>query len=164
MTASTPPISPDRSLGETLDFLRLLWAVDHAMHRTSKAMERNLGVTGPQRLIVRIVGRFPGVTSGEVARIIDAHPSTVTGLVKRLRRRGLLRVDADPADGRRVRLALTPAGREVDQESPGTIEAATHATVRTVGGKRIALTMTVLRQLWHQLARGRQAPVERRSR
>ena len=46
-------------LGETVEFLRLVWAVDHALQTTSKRMARSLGVTGPQRLVVRIVGRVP---------------------------------------------------------------------------------------------------------
>ena len=49
--------APDApSLGPTLDFLRLLWELDHALQRRSKRMARALGLTGPQRLVLRIVG------------------------------------------------------------------------------------------------------------
>ena len=44
------------SLGEPLEFLRLLWAVAHALHSTSKRLEATLGVTGPQRLGLQMVG------------------------------------------------------------------------------------------------------------
>lgn len=148
---SAPRSPAAQSLGESLDLLRLLWAVDHAMHRTSKRMEARLGVTGPQRLLLRIVGRFPGITAGEVARFIDAHASTVTGLVKRLRRRGLIRVEPDPADRRRVRLALSVAGRDVDVQASGTIEAAIAATLVALGSRRVALAAGVLRELRRQL-------------
>ena len=40
-------------LGAVLDFMRLLWAVDHALQSTSKRMESTFGLTGPQRLVVR---------------------------------------------------------------------------------------------------------------
>src|SRR5437899_11490374 len=77
-------------LGAVLDFMRLLWAVDHALQSTSKRMEANFGMTGPQRLVVRIVGRFPGTPAGRVAQILHVHPSTLTGIRKRLAARGIL--------------------------------------------------------------------------
>src|SRR5207249_10394609 len=89
-------------LGAVLDFLRLLWAVDHALQSASKRMESNFGMTGPQRLVMRIVGRFPGIAAGRVAEILHVHPSTLTGLLKRLESRGLLQRRTDPGDARRV--------------------------------------------------------------
>ena len=54
-------------LGAVLDFMRLLWAVDHSLQSASKRMESTFGITGPQRLVVRIVGRFPGIAAGREA-------------------------------------------------------------------------------------------------
>jgi hypothetical protein len=48
------------ALGDILDFMRLLWAVDHGLHSTSKRMNTSIGVTGPQRLVLRMTGKFPG--------------------------------------------------------------------------------------------------------
>ena len=45
-----------RRLGRVLEFMRVLWAVDHALQSTSKWMEVRLGVTGPQRLVIRMIG------------------------------------------------------------------------------------------------------------
>jgi DNA-binding MarR family transcriptional regulator len=103
-------------------------------------MEARLGVTAPQRLVIRIVGRFPGISAGEVSDILHLHPSTLTGVLKRLEERGLVGRRADPADARRALLELTPRGREVDELRSGTVEAAVRralrrmppATVRTV--------------------------------
>jgi hypothetical protein len=80
------PLPP---LGETIDFLRLIWRVDHALHQASKRMQASLGVTGPQRLVIRIVGRFPGLTAGQLAEILYVDPSTMTGVLERLERRCL---------------------------------------------------------------------------
>jgi DNA-binding MarR family transcriptional regulator len=116
--ASLPP------LGEVLDFMRLIWAMDHALQRTSKRMERTLGVTGPQRLVLRIVGRFPGIPAGDLARLLHVHASTLTGILARLQRHGLIRRRTDPRDRRRSLLGLTERGRRFDVETEGTIEAA----------------------------------------
>src|SRR6185436_8768825 len=85
-------------LGAVLDFMRLLWAVDHALQSASKRMEATHGVTGPQRLVVRIVGRFPGIAAGRIAEILHVHPSTLTGILKRLEQRQILTRRSDPRD------------------------------------------------------------------
>ena len=90
------------SLGPELEFLRLLWQVDHALQRRSKRMAKELGLTGPQRLVVRIVGRFPGLPAGELAELLHVHPSTLTGILARLERGGWIARRADPRDRRRA--------------------------------------------------------------
>jgi MarR family transcriptional regulator, organic hydroperoxide resistance regulator len=119
-----------RELGPVLDFMRALWALDHALQSASKRMEATRGVTAPQRLVVRIVGRFPGISAGEVADILHLHPSTLTGVLKRLEERGLLERRPDPADGRRALLLLTAGGRRMDRLRDGTVEAAVRRALR----------------------------------
>lgn len=120
------------ALGEVLDFMRLLWEVDHALQRTSKRMNTTLGVTGPQRFVIRIVGRFPGIPAGHLAEILHVHPSTLTGVLKRLERQGLIRRRLDARDRRRSLLGLTDKGRRFDVGAEGTVEAAIqHALGRT---------------------------------
>ena len=41
------------SLDEVLDFLGLIWNVDHALQSLSKRMSSQHGITGPQRLVLR---------------------------------------------------------------------------------------------------------------
>src|SRR5512147_173306 len=115
--------SDQRELGQVLEFMRALWAVDHELQSSSKRMEATSGVTGPQRLVIRMVGRFPGIAAGKVSEILHLHPSTLTGVLKRLETRGLLERHVDPADGRRALLTLTEKGRAVDAARGGTVEA-----------------------------------------
>ena len=63
--------------------MRLLWAVDHGLQTRSKRMAVGLGITGPQRLVLRIVGRFPGISAGQLSRILHLDPSTLTGILRR---------------------------------------------------------------------------------
>jgi DNA-binding MarR family transcriptional regulator len=113
-----------RNLGQVLEFMRVMWALDHELQSASKRMEASAGITGPQRLVVRIVGRFPGISAGAVSEILHLHPSTLTGILKRLTDRGLVERRSDPADARRALLELTARGRSVDEQRSGTIEAA----------------------------------------
>ena len=127
-----------------LEFMRSLWALDHQLQSASKRMEAGSGVTGPQRLVVRIVGRFPGISAGEVSQILHLHPSTLTGILKRLSDRGLVERRADPRDARRVLLHLSARGRGIDGVRTGTVEAAVRRTLsrlrpRTVRAAREAV-------------------------
>jgi DNA-binding MarR family transcriptional regulator len=125
-------------LGAVLDFMRLLWAVDHALQSASKRMEAAYGVTGPQRLVVRIVGRFPGIAAGRVAEILHVHPSTLTGILKRLELRGILQRRSDPRDARRALFALTNKGRRLDTLRTGVVEQAVRRVLGKDPGKVLA--------------------------
>jgi DNA-binding MarR family transcriptional regulator len=160
------PLLTDRTslpaLGETLDFLRLIWAVDHALLRTSRRMEMTLGVTGQQRLVVRIVGRFPGLPAGQLARLLHLHPSSLTGLLQRLDRLGLVKGTTDPADRRRLLLQLTQKGRKFDIAAPGTAEAAVERVLVGARAGDLARARAVLVRITDALLREADASVPRR--
>src|SRR5262245_23851109 len=86
------------SLDPVLTFLRQIWSVDHALQKMSKRMASNLGLTGPQRLAMRVIGRHPGLAAGEVAALLHLDPSTVTGILGRLERAKVISRKSDPAD------------------------------------------------------------------
>jgi DNA-binding MarR family transcriptional regulator len=111
-------------LGDVLDFMRGLWALDHALQSASKRMESTLGVTGPQRLVIRIVGQAPGISAGKLAQILHVHPSTLTGVLSRLEQRGILVRKEDPGDRRRALFSLTARGSGLNVPQEGTVESA----------------------------------------
>src|SRR5438067_4845878 len=140
-------------LGAVLDFMRLLWAVDHSLQSASKRMEASFGITGPQRLVVRIVGRFPGIAAGRVAEILHVHPSTLTGILKRLEARGVLQRRSDPRDARRALFGLTNKGRKLDTVRTGVVEQAVRRVLGTDPAK-VAAAQEVLFALSEELDAG----------
>lgn len=120
-------------LGKVLGFMRVLWAVTHGLEATSKRMASTLGVTGPQRLVLRIVGRFPGISAGRIAELLCVHPSTLTGVLKRLQEAKLLDRRHDPADARRAVFKLTEGGEQINTSRTGTVEAAVRRALSRVG-------------------------------
>ncbi len=135
------------ALGEALDFLRLFWAVDHALNRRSKRLAIEIGVTGPQRIALRIVGRFPGIPAGRLAELLHLHPSTLTGVLARLEKSGLIARRADPRDRRRALLALSERGRRLDQEDSGTGEAELERALASVPRRDLEVVRRVLLDL-----------------
>ncbi len=127
--------------------MQLLWAVVHGLQSTSKRMTAALGVTGPQRLVLRVLGLFPGLSAGDLASVLHVHPSTLTGVLQRLvAQRWLLRVE-DPGDRRRAVLRLTARGARVNAVVGGTVESAVAAALDVVSNRDRAATMRVLARL-----------------
>jgi MarR family transcriptional regulator, organic hydroperoxide resistance regulator len=135
------------AMGPVLEFMRVVWALDHALQKTSKRMETTLGITAPQRLVIRILGRFPGMSAGLLAIILHLHPSTLTGVLKRLHRRGLITRRADPRDHRRAVFGLTAKGRSLDVEAGGTVEAAVIAAFEEMPKTKIRDAAEVFQKL-----------------
>jgi DNA-binding MarR family transcriptional regulator len=136
-----------RSLGEVLDFMRLLWAVDHGLQSNSKRMETTHGVTGPQRLVIRLVGQHPGISAGELASLLHVHPSTLTGVLGRLEARGAVVRRPDPADKRRALLGLTTKGAKLDKLRSGTVEALVRSSLGRQPPPRVRAARDVLAAL-----------------
>jgi MarR family transcriptional regulator, organic hydroperoxide resistance regulator len=151
MDKELPP--DDANLGVALEFMKLLWGVNHALQSRSKRMELTLGVTGPQRLVVRILGRLPMASAGDLARHLHVHPSTLTGVLKRLETRGLLKRQNDSDDKRRALFKLTKHGEQVDMLKVGTVEAAVKRALRRIPERDVAGVANLLRIVTEELDR-----------
>lgn len=93
---------------------RIIRAVD--LH--SRELSRRHGLTGPQALILSAVERQGPLTAGDLARRVSLSQASITDVVKRLERRGLLvRFRAD-TDRRQVLVMATDAGRGILRDAP----------------------------------------------
>jgi DNA-binding MarR family transcriptional regulator len=138
---------------DSLDFLALLWRVEHVLQRASKSMLARQGITGPQRLVVRLIGINPGIGAGDLARLLHHHPSTLTGVLQRLEEKRLILRDIDPNDRRRARFTLTAAGRAIDGLHEGTIEASVAAVLPTMDPADLSTTARALSTLAEAIER-----------
>lgn len=140
-------------LPETLQFIRLLWQLDHALNKRSRRLLREAGVTAPQRFLIKVVGMRPGCTPGELARFLHVTPATVTRVVQRMEAAGFLRREPDQEDSRRVRLHLTPKGRRVDERCSGPTETPVGRVLSETPRARILETRRLLVALVESLER-----------
>jgi DNA-binding MarR family transcriptional regulator len=113
----------DVNLDEVLDFMGLLWAIEHLLKSTSKLTFKRTGLTGPQRLVLRIVEQRPGIAPSELVTLIHLHKSTLTGILRRLEHRRLLVRVRDDRDRRRTKLLPADSRRTADASAP-TLESA----------------------------------------
>lgn len=133
----------------TLDFLRTLWALDHGLQSHSKRMRAKIGVTGPQRLVLRMVALNPGIAPSEIARMLHFHKSTVTVIVDSLESAKLVKRSPNKEDGRSVTLTLTARGSKIARTTAGTVE----GTVRKILSKHGRADVALARDLLESLAR-----------
>jgi DNA-binding MarR family transcriptional regulator len=137
---------------DAAEVVRNLRRLFKAIHEHSKAILRKTGFSGPQVWALTILRTEPGLSLGELADRLFAHPSTVSGIVDRLERRGAIRRAVDPLDGRGIRLSLTALGRRLLRRSPSPFQV----------GLRRALEDLPSSQL-RQLRRGLEQVVEHTS-
>ncbi len=92
---------------------------------------RPIGLTNGQFSLLVSLNRPkpPGMTA--VARLLAMDRTTLTAALKPLRRRGLLKVAADPADGRGRLMSLTAKGRRLLARAVP-VWRKTHAAVETL--------------------------------
>ena len=143
---------PNDHVDPILEFIRRMWAVDHELQRVSKRMVERIGLTAPQRLAVRFIGRHSGVTLGRLAELLHLHAGTVTGIVRKLEELGLVVQTRSVEDTRRRHLSLTAKGRQLDRRRKGPVEAAVRRTAVEVTSKELETAAAVLDVLAKNLA------------
>ena len=97
----------DPAVREVADLLRDLL---HALLRASFPAWMDLPLTLPQLRVVFTVAHNQTSSVRQIARQLEIGEPTASYLIEKLVQAGLLRRSEDPADRRRVRVELTPAG------------------------------------------------------
>jgi DNA-binding MarR family transcriptional regulator len=87
-----------------------LQAAYHAIHRRLDVATRQHGLESPEALILAVLLRDPGCSPGEIRGRLGQHRSTLSSVLDRLERDGMIRRAPNAFDGRRFELKLTRAG------------------------------------------------------
>lgn len=94
---------------------RLIFLLNAGQRRVQRWIEAKMaakgGLTAAQSGVLFLLGDQDGVLIGEAADALDLAPSAMTGLIDRMTRAELVERQADPKDGRAMRLHLTDKGR-----------------------------------------------------
>jgi DNA-binding MarR family transcriptional regulator len=90
--------------------------------------------------------------AGQLAEVLHIHPSSLTGMLRRLEAAELLRRESDPFDRRRALLALTKRGQRLNDQREGTIEAVVAEALSKMSKQRVASAKTVLKAIAAALA------------
>lgn len=99
-----------------------------ALRLNTRAIERELGISLAQLWVLQLLNERPADSLSELAVATATHQSSVSVVVSRLVARHLATRTSAPDDKRRIRIEVTPEGRELLERAPTTTQA------RLVGG------------------------------
>ena len=78
-----------------------------------------IGLTYPQYLVMMVLWEQDGQPVNDIARRLYLETNTVTPLLKRMEAAGLVAREKESADGRKVIIRLTEAGRALEKRASG---------------------------------------------
>jgi DNA-binding MarR family transcriptional regulator len=84
----------------------------------SRSLVKRVGLTGPQLMVLKEVTDSGEVSVGEVARAISSSQGTVTDIVERMEKKGLVVRRRSDYDRRRVLVHVTEAGKQLLEKAP----------------------------------------------
>jgi DNA-binding MarR family transcriptional regulator len=109
----------ERLAGRTMDGLR---RIVHALHIGTSSSERAIGLSSAQLFVLRQLDIESEQSLGDLARRTRTTPSSVSEVVSRLVRQGLVTRAASVRDRRRAVLTLTAAGAALVRSAPETVQ------------------------------------------
>ncbi|PWK53899.1 MarR family winged helix-turn-helix transcriptional regulator [Pleionea mediterranea] len=93
---------------------RVIRAID--LH--SKRLEKETGLTGPQLMVMQEVVQHDNIMVKLIAENINLSPATVTSILDRLEKRGLVLRERSTTDKRKVGLHVTQQGLDILESAP----------------------------------------------
>lgn len=100
------------------ELLVALRKVIRAIDLRSKQLSREVGLTGPQLLVLQNIGAQPNIMVRQIAENINLSPATVTSILDRLEARGLVNRVRSTEDKRKVAISLTDSGQTSLEAAP----------------------------------------------
>lgn len=124
----------------------LLQARESVMAHTRPGL-REHGLSDQQWRVLRVLGEHGTVETGRVAREAFILGPSLTGVLARMERDGLIRRERDPADQRRTVVEATPKGLKLVQKLSRTVEAHYEWMEKSLGKQKLAELYQLLDQV-----------------
>lgn len=126
---------------------RLLLQAREAVMAHTRPSLREHGLSDQQWRVLRVLGEHGTVETGRVAREAYIIGPSLTGVLARMERDGLIRRARDPADQRRTVVEATPKGRRMADLLSTTIESHYQWLEQALGKQKLAQLYELLDQL-----------------
>jgi DNA-binding MarR family transcriptional regulator len=88
----------------------------------SYEVSRKFGITGPELWVLKSISTNGSISPGHLSKKMYLHPSTITGVVDRLEKKGYVLRDRGQEDRRVVKVHLTPNGKKLVRKAPNPIQ------------------------------------------
>lgn len=107
-----------------LDILIKIRRIMRSVNLESKKIEKEFGVSIPQLLCLQYLSQQEGykAPSSDIKEFINLNASTLSGIIKRLERKGLVAKLPHTEDRRITFITLTAQGADLINSAPGTLQ------------------------------------------
>jgi homoprotocatechuate degradation regulator HpaR len=126
---------------------RLLLQAREAVMTHTRPSLREHGLSDQQWRVLRVLGEHGTVETGRIAREAFILGPSLTGVLARMERDGLIRRARDPADQRRTVVEATPKGTRMVSKLSRAIEAHYDQMERALGKQKLAQLYELLDQV-----------------
>jgi DNA-binding MarR family transcriptional regulator len=93
-----------------------------AIQDYSQEVSHKFGITGPQLWALKTLSTNGSLPLGQLSKMMYLHPSTITGVVDRLEKKGYVVRDRVHKDRRVVMVQLTSKGKKIVSKAPNPIQ------------------------------------------
>ncbi len=100
------------------DVLIALRKIIQAIDLNSKRLVKQVGLTGPQLVILHYISTAKEISVGDVAKNVSLSQGTVTGILERMEKRELVVRQRSSHDKRRVLVNITEPGKQLLDKAP----------------------------------------------
>jgi MarR family transcriptional regulator, lower aerobic nicotinate degradation pathway regulator len=115
------------------------------LHESSRAAEKQVGLSGAQLFVLQKLAEFPGASLNDLAARTHTHQSSVSTVVAKLVERGLVLRAPAADDARRLELRLSAEGRRLVTKAPDAAQSQLiQAVERLPAGRRRTLARSLL--------------------
>ncbi len=104
------------------DILRSLRRISRAIDLHSRRLAQHCNLTSPQLVCLRYLTTHGECTAGSLARGVSLSQATITGILDRLERRGVIQRQRSQTDRRRVLVSATEEGQRLAQLAPSPLQ------------------------------------------
>jgi DNA-binding MarR family transcriptional regulator len=115
------------NVGKVLNGLRV---IVQSLSTASRRSETKLGITGAQRFLLQQLAEAGELSVNELAQRTHTHQSTVSTVITKLEKAGLVSRTRSASDARVQLLALTTKGRAKLKDKQETVQ---HRLIRSIG-------------------------------
>jgi DNA-binding MarR family transcriptional regulator len=111
----TSQATRDVAISEIMQSLRRIFkAIQDYSHEVSE----KFGITGPQLWALKTISQNESLSLSDLSGRMYLHPSTITGVIDRLERKGYVTRSRDKVDRSVIYVQLTAEGRRLSKRAP----------------------------------------------
>jgi len=129
------------------EIMQSLRRIIKSLQDYSQTVYSHFGITGPQLWALKTISKRGSLSLGELSKGMYLHPSTVSGVVDRLEKKGYVVRDRTEKDRRVIKVQLTPKGKLIVKKAPNPVQGRMIYGLRKLKKEKLILIYESIQEL-----------------